>query len=291
MIHDITHSHVLTGTAHTQGIGVHSGQKVNLRIHPGDSESGITFIRTDVGGQEIPARWNTVVSTQNCTTIGNAGGVTVSTIEHLMAAFAAMGVDDARVEIDSPEVPILDGSATPFLELIKRAGTKKNGEKKRRVIRIVKPITVNGDGDSKVELKPADAPMISVDYGFRGRVDLPDQTYSFRPLTQSFADDIGPARTFGLLEDAKKLKDLGLARGASLENTVVYDKERVVNPEGLRFDTESARHKILDVIGDLHLAGGLIWGHYHGINTGHFHNSRILQKIFSKPECFEVCTS
>ncbi len=287
MIQDITQSHALTGPAHMQGIGVHSGQKVNLHIHPAELGSGITFIRTDKDNEQIAARWDTVVNTQNNTTIGNEARVTVSTIEHLMAAFAALGVDDARVEVDGPEMPIMDGSAAPFIELVKQAGIKENNGK-RSVIRILSPVTVEGDHGRKAQLAPADSPLIKVDFGFHGRVDFPDQTYSFNPLTENFADDIAPARTFGLLEDAEKIKAMGLARGASLENTVVYDKKRIVNPEGLRFDTECARHKILDVVGDLHLAGGLIWGQFHGIQTGHSLNNMILRELFSKPECFEI---
>lgn len=290
MTPDITQSHTLSGSAQTQGIGVHTGQTVNLHIHPADLGSGITFIRTDKDKQEIPARWDTVVNTQNNTTIGNESGVTVSTIEHLMAAFAALGVDDARVELDGPEMPIMDGSAAPFIQLVKKAGTKENGGR-RTVIRILKPVAVEGDDGRKVELTPADSPLIKVDFGFHGRVNFPDQTYSFNLLTESFADDIAPARTFGLLEDAEKIKAMGLARGASLENTIVYDKERIVNPDGLRFDTECARHKILDVVGDLHLAGGLVWGQYHGIQTGHSLNNKILRELFSKPECFEISKS
>ena len=287
MTQDITRSHTLTGPAHMQGIGVHSGQSVNLHIHPADLGCGIIFIRTDKDNQEIPARWDTVVNTQNNTTIGNESGVTVSTIEHLMAAFAALGVDDARVEIDGPEMPIMDGSAAPFIELVKQAGIKERGGK-RSVIRILMPVTVEGDDDRKVELTPAHSPLITVDFGFHGRVNCPDQSYSFHPLSENFADDIAPARTFGLLEDAEKIKAMGLARGASLENTVVYDKERILNPEGLRFDTECARHKILDIVGDLHLAGGLIWGQYHGVQTGHSLNNMLLRELFSKPECFEI---
>jgi UDP-3-O-[3-hydroxymyristoyl] N-acetylglucosamine deacetylase len=287
MIPDITQSHTFSNSAQIQGIGVHSGQKVNLHIHPADLGSGIIFIRTDKDKQEIPARWDTVLNTQNNTTIGNESGVTVSTIEHLMAAFAALGIDDARVELDGPEMPIMDGSAAPFIDLVKQARIKKNGGK-RPVIHILKPVTFEGDNDRKVELTPADSPLIKVDFGFHGRVNFPNQTYSFNPLTDSFADDIAPARTFGLLEDAEKIKTMGLARGASLENTIVYDKERIVNPEGLRFDTECARHKILDVVGDLHLAGGLIWGQYHGVQTGHSLNNKILRELFSKPECFEI---
>lgn len=290
MTPDITQSHTLSGSAQMQGIGVHSGQTVNLHIYPANLGSGIIFVRTDQDKQEVPARWDTVVNTQNNTTIGNESGVTVSTIEHLMAAFAALGVDDARVEIDGPEMPIMDGSASPFIELVKQAGTKENGGK-RPVIRILKPVAAEGDDGRKVELTPADSPLIRVDFGFHGRVNFPDQTYSFNLLTDSFADDIAPARTFGLLEDAEKIKAMGLARGASLENTIVYDKERIVNPEGLRFDTECARHKILDVVGDLHLAGGLIWGQYHGVQTGHSLNNKILRELFSKPECFEISKS
>ena len=280
-------SNELTNTSSIQGIGVHSGTEVNLTLKPGISGKGIVFVRTDKENAQIPARWNTVVDTRNCTTIANQDGVTISTIEHIMAALAARGVDDAIVEVDGPELPILDGSAAPFLELVDKAAPATKTTP-RRLVLIKETITVDGDDGRKAQLSPSGNASFTVDFSFCGRANFPDQRTEFSLLDDSFDNHIASARTFGLLEDAEKIKALGLAKGASLDNTVVFDKDRVVNQDGTRFDDECARHKILDAIGDLHLAGGLILGHYHGVHTGHTLNNKLLQKLFATPSAFEI---
>lgn len=264
-----------------QGIGIHSGTLVTLTLRPAIVGSGMTFIRTDLGGIEIKANWKTVVDTRLCTTIGNSKGVTISTIEHLMAALAANGIDNIRVEIDAPELPILDGSAQPFVSLIEEAGVRDQ-RSSRQFIRVLKTVTVT-EGDRKVSLSPAPYYEIEVDFDFAGRTALAPQNLIFRPLEEDFSEEIASARTFGLLEDAEKVWALGLSKGASLENTLVYDGVDVMNEEGLRFDDECVRHKVLDALGDLHLAGGLILGKFHGIRTGHGLHHKLLLALFADP--------
>lgn len=279
-----TISHVAT----CQGIGVHSGAPVTLTLHPAPMGSGITFIRTDLGGVAVKANWKTVVDTRLCTTIGNHQGVTVATIEHLMAALAANGIDNIRVEIDGPELPILDGSAQPFVSLIEEAGLQEQ-RASRRVIRVLKTITVT-DGDRKASLSPAPYYEIEVDFDFAGRTDLPPQHLVFRPLEEDFSEEISSARTFGLLEDAEKLWAMGFSKGASLENTLVFDGPEVMNEDGLRFNDECVRHKVLDALGDLHLAGGLILGKFHGIRTGHGLHHKLLLALFTDPTAWTAGT-
>lgn len=264
-----------------QGIGVHSGAVVTLTLHPALPHSGVTFIRTDLGKVEIKANWKTVVDTRMCTTIGNTQGDTVSTIEHLMAALAAHGIDNIRVEIDGPELPILDGSAQPFVTLIEEAGIQDQCAS-RHVIRVLKTITVT-EGDRRVSLSPAPYYELEVDFDFAGRTALTAQNLVFRPLEEDFAEEISSARTFGLLEDAEKLWAMGLSKGASLENTLVFNGVDVMNEEGLRFEDECVRHKVLDALGDLHLAGGLILGKFHGVRTGHGLHHKLLLALFADP--------
>lgn len=269
-----------------QGIGVHSGTSATVTLHPAVSGSGITFIRTDLGDAEIKANWQTVVDTRFCTTIGNTQGVTVSTVEHLLAALAASGVDNIRVEIDGPELPIMDGSSQPFVSLIEEAGLKEQ-KAPRKVIRVLKPVSVK-EGNREVSLKPAPYYEIEVDFDFAGRTPLASQHRVFRPLEEDFAEDISSARTFGLLEDAEKLWSMGLSKGASLENTLVYDKTEVLNDDGLRYEDECVRHKVLDVLGDLHLAGGLLLGKFHGVRPGHGLHHKLLLALFSDPTAYAV---
>lgn len=271
-----------------EGIGVHSGAPAVLTLHPAPLGSGITFVRTDLGGVEVKASWRTVVDTRFCTTIGNAQGVTISTVEHLMAALAAQGIDNIRVEINGPELPIMDGSAEPFTTLLKEAGIKDQNLP-RRVIRVLKTVTVE-EGDRKASLSPAPSYELEVEFDFAGRTDLAPQHQIFRPMEDDFAEDVASARTFGLLEDAEKVWAMGLAKGASLENTVVYEGTKVLNENGLRYNDECVRHKVLDALGDLHLAGGLILGKFHGVRTGHGLHHKLLLALFADPTAWTVDT-
>ncbi|MBY0500707.1 MAG: UDP-3-O-acyl-N-acetylglucosamine deacetylase [Alphaproteobacteria bacterium] len=268
------------------GIGVHSGSTVTVTLHPAAAGSGITFIRTDLGGIEIKALWQTVVDTRQCTTIGNGQGATLSTIEHLMAALAAGGIDNLRIEVNGPELPILDGSAQPFVALVEEAGVREQ-HISRRLIRVLKTVTVE-EGNRKVSLSPAPYYEIEIDFDFAGRNALAPQHLVFRPLEEDFTEEIAAARTFGLLEDAEKIWSLGLAKGASLDNTLVYDGMQVINHDGLRYKDECVRHKVLDALGDLHLAGGLILGKFHGVRTGHSLHHKLLLALFADPSAYEL---
>ncbi|MBA3812992.1 MAG: UDP-3-O-[3-hydroxymyristoyl] N-acetylglucosamine deacetylase [Alphaproteobacteria bacterium] len=269
-----------------QGIGVHSGTPVTLTLRPAAVGSGIIFIRTDLGNVEVKASWKTVTDTRFCTTIGNDQGIRISTIEHLMAALAASGIDNIRVEIDGPELPILDGSAQPFVSLVEEAGVYDQ-RVSRQVIRVLKTVTVT-EGDRKASLSPAPYYELEVDFDFAGRTALAPQNLIFRPLEEDFSEELSSARTFGLLEDAEKLWAMGLSKGASLDNTLVYDGMDVINEDGLRFDDECVRHKALDALGDLHLAGGLILGKFHGIRTGHSLHHKLLTALFADPTAWTI---
>ena len=268
-----------------QGIGVHSGLPVTLTLYPTFSGNGITFIRTDLGGKEVKANWQTVVDTCMCTTIGNNQGITVSTIEHLMAALAAHGIDNVRVELNGPELPIMDGSASPFMRLLEEAGVKHQ-QTPRKLIRVLKKVTVE-NGGQKASLSPSSSYEIEVEFDFAGRIPFQSQNFTFRPFKDSFEEDIAPARTFGLLEDAQKIWERGLAKGASLDNTLVYEGAQVLNEDGTRYTDECVRHKVLDVLGDLHLAGGLILGKFHGIRPGHTLHSQLLHALFADSTAWE----
>lgn len=280
------HQKTIANVVCCHGTGVHSGAPVEVILHPAVSGSGITFIRTDLGGTEVKAYWKTVVDARQCTTIGNGQGVTISTIEHLMAALAASGIDNIRIEINGPELPIMDGSAQPFVALVEQAGVREQ-RAPRRGIRILKTITIE-EGDRKVTLSPSPYYEIEVDFDFAGRLRQAPQNFIFRPLEEDFAEEIASARTFGLLEDAEKIWAMGLAKGASLENTLVYDGVNVMNEEGLRYEDECVRHKVLDVLGDLHLAGGLILGRFHGVRTGHNLHHKLLSALFSDSTAYAI---
>ncbi len=272
-------------TATLSGTGLHSGAETTLRIRAADTYQGITFIRKDVTDRDnvIPARWDTVIDTRLCTVIGNAAGVTVGTIEHLMAALRACGIDNAMVELDGPEVPIMDGSSAPFVELIQKAGLKAQTAP-RRAIKIMKEITLQ-DGDKRVTLKPA------VGSRFRAEIDFSHpaigrQTYEVEMLSDQFVTEIADARTFGFIHEVNALRAQGLALGGSLDNAVVLDQTKVMNEDGLRYDDEFARHKVLDAVGDIYLAGAPIIGLYEAYKPGHALNNQILRQMFATPDAW-----
>lgn len=269
-----------------QGIGVHSGKTVKLTLLPAFPSNGIVFVRTDLQGQEVKANWQHVVDTNRSTTIGNQTGAIISTIEHLMAALAAHGIDNLRIEIDGPELPIMDGSASAFVDLLKEAGVKKQTTP-RQAVHILKTVTVQEDKQS-ASLSPSSTYEIEVGFDFAGRTALETQHLTFRPLEDCFTQHIASARTFGLLEDAEKIWAMGLAKGASLENTLVYEGTSVINDEGTRYPDECVRHKVLDVMGDLHLVGGPIIGKFSGIRPGHGLHHKLLLALFADPTAWEI---
>jgi UDP-3-O-[3-hydroxymyristoyl] N-acetylglucosamine deacetylase len=267
------------------GIGLHSGRRATLTIGPAAINTGIRFKRTDAAGQGaiIPALWNHVVDTRLCTVIGNDEGVVVSTIEHLMAAFCGLGIDNAMVEIDGPEVPIMDGSAEAFVFLIECAGIVEQSAARRR-IRVLKRISV-GDDTTNATLTPG--PFSSVDFILDfANPAVGRQEKSFRLTDSSFKRELARARTFGFAEEVEMLRKAGLARGGSLDNAIVIGPDRVLNREGLRYGDEFVRHKMLDALGDLYLAGAPIEGRFEGSRSGHALNNRLLRVMFADPDAW-----
>lgn len=272
--------HTLKRPIHCSGVGLHSGNRVSMRLVPAAVNSGITFVRTDPrGGQgEIPARWTHVVDTRMCTVIGDGRGVNVGTVEHLMAALRGCGVDNVRVEIDGPEVPIMDGSAAPFVFLVECAGLAEQGAV-RKAIRVLRPVTV-GDARKRASLTPDSRFSFSFEIDFEGPM-FRHRVGTATLFNGHFKHNLARARTFGFLHEVEELRRLGLARGGSLENAVVVSGDQVLNEDGLRYEDEFVRHKILDSVGDLYLAGYPILGHFHGWRSGHALNHQLLSALFA----------
>lgn len=269
------------------GVGVHRGADTYMRIRPAAADTGITFVRTDITNQAnvVPVRPETVVDTRLCTVIGNAAGVTVSTIEHLMAALRACDIDNAIVELDGPEVPILDGSSRPFMRAIDSVGVTKLSAP-RMAVRILKTVTVK-DGDKYVTLSPSETSSFEMTVSF-DRAIIGRQSAYLDMIAEDFETEISEARTFGFLEEVEYLRSQGLAKGGSLENAVVIDGETIMNPEGLRYDNEFARHKLLDAVGDLYVIGTPILGHYEGFKGGHALNNQLLRALMADKTAYEM---
>jgi UDP-3-O-[3-hydroxymyristoyl] N-acetylglucosamine deacetylase len=270
----------LKSAIHCRGVGLHSGAKVAMRLCPAETGTGIVFRRTDRAGAEIMATWRNVVDSSLCTTIGNHEGVRVATIEHLMAALAGAEIDNAVVEIDGPEIPVMDGSAAPFLFLIECAGIVEQ-EAPRRAIKVLAPVSV-GDETKSATLLPDDGFSLSFAIDFDSRA-IRRQDISLAIDAASFKTELARARTFGFLHELDTMRAAGLARGGSLDNAVVVSGDRVLNEGGLRFGDEFVRHKALDAIGDLALAGAPLLGHFRGVRSGHALNRRVLEALFADP--------
>ncbi len=269
------------------GVGLHSGKDIQLSLYPADENSGIVFVRTDVTDKNnvIPAKWDSVADTQLCSVIANEDGISVGTIEHLMSALRGCNVDNVRVEITGAEVPVMDGSAMPFVEMIEEVGIEAQSAP-RKIIRILKDVTVEKDG-KRVTLSPADG------YVFGGMIvydhpNIGNQGYQVQLLNGNFRHDIAEARTFGFLHEVEWMRSQGLALGGSLDNAIVLNEDGVMNPNGLRFNDEFIRHKLLDAIGDLYLAGAPILGAYDGYKAGHEMNNLILHALFADESAYEI---
>jgi UDP-3-O-[3-hydroxymyristoyl] N-acetylglucosamine deacetylase len=261
-----------------RGVGVHSGARVGMVLHPAPTDSGIMFRRSDRGGACIAATWRNVQESPLCTTVTNHEGVSVATVEHLLAAFAGAEIDNAIVELDGPEIPVMDGSAEPFLFLLERAGIVEQ-DAARRAIKVLKPVRV-ADEDCTAALEPDVGFNVSFEIDFSTQqVRRQDIALSVDALT--FKADLARARTFGFLEDVERLRAAGFARGGSLDNAVVVSDGKVLNTGGLRYADEFVRHKALDAVGDLYLAGGPIIGHFRGVRSGHAMNRRLLEALFA----------
>ena len=267
----------LRAAAGCRGIGLHCGEPVTMMLHPAPPDTGIVFRRGDAGA-EIRASWTSTTESALSTVLSNGEGLRIGTIEHLMAAFAGSQVDNAVVELDGPEVPIMDGSAAPFVLLIERAGVVAQ-DAARRAVKILKPVSVSENGASAA-LLPEHGFSMSFEIDFDNPlIRRQDIALNFEPGT--FQAELAPARTFGLLDDWPRLKAAGLARGGSLDNAVVISGNRVLNDGGLRFPDEFVRHKLVDALGDLYLAGGPIIGHFRGLRSGHALNRCLLAALFA----------
>ena len=263
------------------GVALHSGKKVSLSLKPAGPNMGIIFRRSDLPGlPEIKANWKNVVDTRMCTTLGNSKGVTISTVEHLMAALSGCHVDNAIVEVSGSEVPVMDGSAQPFVFLIECAGVKQL-DASRRVIEVLRPVRVESEG-RVAELLPSNSFSVAF------QIEFDDCTISRQELfitlvNGTFKIEIARARTFGFVNDVEALRASGLALGGSLENAVVVDGDKVLNDGGLRYEDEFVRHKVLDAVGDLYLSGAPIRGHYRGDRAGHHITNELLKALFAEP--------
>ncbi len=271
------------------GIGLHTGQRVNLKIRPAPPDTGIIFRRIDLPGKpEIKAHILNVVNDRLATTLGG-NDVTVCTVEHLLAAFLGMGIDNAIVELDAPEVPIMDGSAGPFVYLIKMVGFKYQLVPKK-VILVKKTIWLK-EGEKWIRLKPS--PEGGLIIHFTIDFDHPllrKQSYTFYFSAKRFEKEVCRARTFGFLKDVEKLKAEGLAKGGSLDNAVVIDDFQVINKEGVRYKNEFVRHKILDLLGDLALLGHFPIARIDAYKTGHALNHKMAQKLWNNKKAWEIIT-
>jgi UDP-3-O-[3-hydroxymyristoyl] N-acetylglucosamine deacetylase len=265
-----------------EGIGLHTGTPVKMVLKPAPVNTGVVFVRTDLGNVEIKAvAANTAPATH--ATMLSQKGVSVKTVEHLLAALAGLNIDNAYVEINADEVPIMDGSARPFVHIIADAGIQTQ-EAIQPVLKVIKPIFVR-EGNKQIAIWPADETSISYFIDFNHPM-LKEQTLQYQPSEETFLREVSSARTFGFLNDVKTLQANGLAKGASLDNAVALDEATVVNKEGLRFKNEFVRHKILDLIGDLSLVGMPIIGHIVAHKSGHGLNSEMASKLLNSPQCW-----
>ena len=265
-------------------MGLHSGVPVRIRILPAPPSTGIVFIRTDLDGFPIPASWRHVQKVSYATSLMRQG-VWMWTTEHLLSVFYSMSVDNAFVEIDNLEVPILDGSGRPFVELIRSAGIKYS-RKLRRYFRIRRPVSVEL-GDKKITILPADRFLLTCDVFFPHPL-VGRQVLDIEVTPERYAAEIAPARTFGFEYELDQMRNMGLIRGASLDNAVCFDRESVLNPGGLRYRDECCRHKALDLIGDLALIGKPLLGHVIAEKAGHAMHFALVKRIMQDPTLYEI---
>lgn len=270
------------------GIGLHSGKQVTLTMRPAAADHGIVFVRTDIEDSQqasIPALCASVCEVTLSSKIGNAFGHKVGTVEHLMAALAFLRIDNALIEVDAAEVPIMDGSAQPFVDAINQVGTREQGLA-RRVVRIKKPIRVQ-EGDSYCELLPDDERVFEAEIDFESGA-IGRQAYELKLDDEAFDADVINARTFCMLQQVEAMHEAGLALGGSMDNAIVVDGDTVLNEEGLRSEREFVQHKLLDAVGDLYLTGLHMIGRYRGYKSGHALHNALLNALFNQPEAFEL---
>jgi len=280
--------HTIKREVWCRGVGLHSGTIVSMKLKPAPPNFGLRFCRVDIADRPvIIARQHQVVDTLFATTIG-FDGVAISTIEHVMAAFLGCRVDNILVELDGPEVPIFDGSAAAYLQLLEKAGLREQSAP-RQYLKVERPLLVK-EGDAFIKATPADCfrlhYFIDFSHPLVGR-----QEFSWCFSETSFAREIAKARTFGFFRDVQKLQGMGLARGGSLDNAIVFDDRGILNNDGFRYNDECVRHKVLDFIGDLALAGMPLLGHFQAYKAGHSLHNRFLRQLITSPEAYAVVNS
>ena len=281
--------HTLKSIAHVTGVGLHSGEKVQLWLRPAAPDSGIVFHRVDLDPPvSIPASPEAVRETRLCTGL-ERDGVRIATVEHLMSALAGLGVDNVHIDVDGPEIPIMDGSAAPFVMMMLEAGLEAQPAP-RRFLRVLKPVEVR-EGDKWVRLEPYLGFRLEFSIAFEHPAIRASQTRAVVDLSEhAYPRFVARARTFGFVHEVELLREMGLAQGGSLDNAIVLDEYRILNPEGLRFPDEFVRHKILDAIGDLYLAGHPLLARYVAHKSGHALNNQLLRALMADRSAWELTT-
>ncbi len=285
---NIRRQSTLRAPAVTASVALHNGQHTRLVMRPAPVGYGLNFVRTDITDRDnvIPVRPDLVTGVRNCTTLSNAAGVGVSTIEHLLAALSAAGIDNLDIELDGAELPALDGSAEPFLKLIEQVGVYRQPAP-RRYVKVLKTVEV-GNGDMFARIEPSDRLELDVTIDFAEEA-IGRQRLEIVPDVRSFRERMASARTFARLHEVAALQAAGLSKGGSYDNAVVVDEDKVLNPSGLRFDDEFVRHKALDLLGDLYL-GGPILGRVTTVKSGHGLNHDLLMKLYGTPSAWTFTT-
>jgi len=275
-------------TVKARGVGIHSGKLVNMTLIPAISDHGIVFKRLDAGGRQVHAH-SAFVNEVVLSTGLESQGVKVSTIEHLMSAFSALGVDNVLVELDSFEVPIMDGSSAPFIFLVQSAGIKEQDTPKRFIV--IRDTVRVENGKSWAQVSPHNGFKVTLEIDFEHqKIKESGQKLTIDFAKQSYLKEISRARTFGYERDVEDLQADGLALGASFDNAIALSDDAILNEDGMRYHNEFVKHKILDIVGDLFLLGGNMVGHYEGYKTGHMLNDQLLSAILSQPQAFTIET-
>jgi len=267
-----------------KGVGLHSGVSVSIRIRPAPPSTGIVFLRTDLDNFPVPASWRHVARVSYATSLMRQG-VLISTTEHLLSVFYSMGVDNAFVEINNLEVPILDGSGAPYVELLRAAGLKSY-RRRKRFLRVRKPVTVEAGG-KRISILPSDRFLLTCDV-FYDHPLIGRQSLDMEVTPERYAQEIAPARTFGFEHELDQMRNMGLIRGAALDNAICFHRQGVRNRDGLRFVDECCRHKALDLIGDLALIGKPLLGHVIAERAGHAMHTALVARIMSDPSLYEI---
>ena len=274
------------------GVGLHSGERVRLSLHPAASDSGIRFRRTDLNGELgriVPLTPELINDTRLSSTVVTPDGIRIGTIEHIMSAFAAYGIDNIIIELNAPEIPIMDGSSLPFIYLLQDAGVIDQPAEKK-FLRIKQPVMLSQE-DKWVKFTPYEGFQVTLTIDFDHPVfNRSNQTFTIDFAAQSYVDEISRARTFGFMQEVELMRSHNLGLGGNLSNAIVIDDTDVLNPEGLRYPDEFVRHKILDAIGDLYTLGHPIIGAFEGHKSGHAINNALLRQLLAQPETYEWVT-